>query len=370
MRIVNCNNSDPSDIDDQPLNYDKEICQRHTLVFGPETQRNISQLTIGIGSVGGLGMILVEQLMRLFPARLILIDFDKVEKSNLNRLPGATILDAKLGTPKTFLAARHIWTFNPNQQVTIVEGDFLKKENQSQFRECDVLFSCFDRVGPRLAANQLCQAHGILLLDLGTGAIVKDGQLTDAGGQVIRITPGSGFCLTCAEFYDKHQASQDFMSMDELSRQQALGYVRGANVTAPQVYALNSMVASWAVWAFMRTVAGEDLQFDGIAIDALNWTSSPWIEERKSVSYCPTCGINGLAFKGDDAELLVRIDNEKSSVPPAILATTKTSTVVDCEVPDSATQVAQTVIAPDLPAEEGPTQHTSPDEAQSDSKGQ
>lgn len=308
VKILTCPSDTPVSESGRQANvrYDPEVCKRHIQAFGTDMQDRLSDTVVGIGSAGGIGMCLIEQLMRLYPRKIIIADFDTVAKSNLNRLPGATELDARLQTPKVNLALRHVLEFNPNQDIVALEANFLDRECQEEFRECDVFFSCFDRIGPRLAANQLCLVHGILLFDLGVGAIMKDGVLSDAGGQVISVSPDSGFCLSCSGYYDKSIAAEDFMDSEELARNQDAGYIRGANIDAPQVYALNSMVASWAVWLFMRTLTGENIEYDGIAVDALRYTSDPLKEERLVENNCPVCGENGLALLGDDGELLVR----------------------------------------------------------------
>jgi len=320
MQMINClqNSRRLTGGTRDSVTYDSEACGRHILVFGKEMQERISQLTIGICSLGGLGMLLLEQLMRLYPGKLIVVDHDRVSRSNLNRLTGSTYLDANLDIPKAQLAARHVWSFNPKQELTVVEGDFLELKQQEQFRECDVIFSAFDRIGPRLAANQLCEIHGITLFDVGVGAVVKDGTLQAAGGQVIRVVPGAGFCLSCADIYDKAEAAADFMDMREYQNHLQMGYVRGANIAAPQVYALNMMTASWAVWMFMRLLAGDHCDFDGVAVDAFDWTAAPWLEERKSVNTCPICGNNGMALTGDDGTLLVHRRDVSPNPPTSI----------------------------------------------------
>ncbi len=293
--------------------YDPEACNRHILVFGEQMQQRLSELTVGVCSLGGLGMLLLESLMRLYPHKLVVTDLDKVARSNLNRLTGSTALDARLATPKTELAARHVWSFNPDQELVAIEGNFLDAENQEQFRECDVIFSGFDRLGPRLAANQLCQVHGIVLFDIGVGAKVEEGKLASAGAQVIRVNPAGGFCLSCGGFYDKTLAAADFLDDAELQRQAQMGYVRGAQVAAPQVYALNMMAASWAIWMFMRMVAGEMVDFDGIAIDAFDWSTRTWSEERQTPNGCPICGEEGIAMTGDNGSLLFKAQEKGST---------------------------------------------------------
>lgn len=304
MKIIDCSSTTKEQ--DTGNNPSKDICHRHIMAFGEETQTRISQLHIGIAGLGGLGMIAVEQIMRLFPASISVVDKDQVELTNLNRLTGATTIDATLETPKAILAARHVLNFNPEQEVHMTEGDILEREIQLKLRHCDVIFSCFDRVAPRLAINQLCQAHGILLFDLGTGAMVESDKLAAAGGQVIRVKPSGGFCLSCIDLFDKKEAAVEFMSPEEAEQQENLGYVRGANIVAPQVYALNGIVASNAIWMFMCEMSDDTPETDGIYVDAVTMNTSPWKEEVHEPNDCPICGENGIAFTGDAADLLVR----------------------------------------------------------------
>lgn len=309
MKIINCKSTSFSmgNINDRTR---KMICSRHVLVFGEDVQERISDLTIGVVSTGGLGTGIIEQLMRLFPGKLIYIDNDVVELSNLNRLVGATIIDSRLNTRKVDLASRNILAFNPHQEIIPINGDFLEKENQEQFRQCDFIFGASDSDAVRIATNRLCLAHGIAYLDCGVGAVVKDGQLQAAGGQVIRILPDSGFCLHCSGLFNVEHAMDEFLSDDERKRQEKQGYIRGTHIAAPQVYALNMMVAAWAVWAFTRMVSGEKLSFDGIAIDAKGLKTYTWKESAQEIHDCPTCGRNGIVFAGDDVDLLCRDESE------------------------------------------------------------
>ncbi len=62
---------------------------RQAHLFGDAGQRILSGCTVAVVGVGGMGMLIVEYLARLGVGRLILIDPDRVEQSNLPRLPGA-----------------------------------------------------------------------------------------------------------------------------------------------------------------------------------------------------------------------------------------------------------------------------------------
>ncbi len=127
--------------------------------------------------------------------------------------------------------------------------------------------------------------------------------------------PDSGICLYCSDLFDKKEAMKELINTEELSRQEKMGYIRGADITAPQVYALNMLVASTAVWFFMRIVSGERLGVHGIAIDAKSFSLNPWINEEHDNRDCPICGEDGISFLGDEAELLCRDNNETITNP-------------------------------------------------------
>jgi len=152
-------------------------------------------------------------------------------------------------------------------------------------------------------------------LDCGVGAVVKNEQLIAAGGQVIKILPDSDFCLHCSGMFDLKEAMNEFLSSEEKTRRENQGYIRGANIAAPQIYSLNMMVASWAIWIFKRLISEEELDFDGIAINAKDFKSCPWNEPRKKANNCPTCGMGGIVFQGDDVNLLYRDSNKDQFIP-------------------------------------------------------
>lgn len=308
MNRINCSSNTrmAKSAGNDAAKYDAEVCGRHILAMGQEFQERMSAQCIGLVAVGGIGMILLELLLHLAPQELIIADFDRVAVSNLNRLLGATPKDAQDAIFKTELAARLIQSYNPSQEFQIVQGNFLDRETQEQFKECDVLFVSVDNVPCHLAGHVFGLAHGIPVYDLGTGVSVKDGRLNQAGSQVIRVDPSSGFCPVCAGIYDLKDPMPELMDDDERARQQVHLYVSGADIPQPQVYALNMMVASWAVWMYMRDLAGERLPFDGIAIDAKDFETNTWIERRFTPNHCPICGPDGLALAGDWCELLTR----------------------------------------------------------------
>lgn len=279
---------------------------RHKPVLGEEAQERLSELTLGVVGLGGIGSELVEKLKRLFPRRLVLADDDFIEESNLNRVVGSTFNDARNRLRKTELASREIAAFNPDQQVTVIDGNFLDEEVQRKFKGCDVIFSATDNVASRFAVCAFGLANGCAIIDVATGIVMGSNGIEAAGGQVFWITPESGWCPLCSGLYEQSEIATGLLDPDELKRQRAQGYVRGDNIAAPQVGALNGILSGFAVWMFMRIVSGARINFDGIAVDVEKFSSYTWSEERKSPNDCHYCGERGFLMHGDSADMICR----------------------------------------------------------------
>ena len=72
--------------------------------WGRESQNTISRLTVGIVGLGSVGSIVAEAISRIGIAQVTLVDPDKVEEHNLDRLLYGTVQD--IGKLKVDLAAR------------------------------------------------------------------------------------------------------------------------------------------------------------------------------------------------------------------------------------------------------------------------
>jgi len=66
---------------------------RTVSIWGHHKQELLQNITVGIVGLGSVGSIVAETLSRMGLVNLILIDFDKVEKHNLDRLIGVTKKD-------------------------------------------------------------------------------------------------------------------------------------------------------------------------------------------------------------------------------------------------------------------------------------
>jgi len=267
-----------------------EVHTRTIQALGEEAQSTYSDLTVGIVGVGGLGSVVSELLSRLPVKKLILVDPDTLEMSNLNRFLGASYGEGNIQREKVRVVARQIRMANPSVQVEEVERDFLEKETQLKCKEADVLFGCSDSVAVRLALSQLAMANAIPLFDLGCGAVVREGELKAVGGQIFKLTPESNFCFHCSDYFDSEEAHSELLSDDERQRQIKQGYVDGDDNPEPSIYSTNMSIASLGVWWMMRYVTSNSIQADGISFNALDCSLNTWEHQQDEDSEpCLVC---------------------------------------------------------------------------------
>ncbi len=111
---------------------------RHT----PTVHKKLKQGKVAIAGLGGLGSNIAVMLARIGVGHLLLVDFDSVEPSNLNR-QNYTI--SHLGLPKTEALKKQINEINPfitieTQNVRVTEDNAAKL-----FSGYDIVCEAFDR---------------------------------------------------------------------------------------------------------------------------------------------------------------------------------------------------------------------------------
>ncbi len=104
--------------------------ERTELLLGPEKMEELRKKTILVFGLGGVGSHCVEALARCGVGRLILVDHDRVELSNLNRQSIAS--HSTIGRYKTEVMRERIADICPDIQVQTFEM-FVLPENLDDF---------------------------------------------------------------------------------------------------------------------------------------------------------------------------------------------------------------------------------------------
>jgi tRNA threonylcarbamoyladenosine dehydratase len=95
---------------------------RNLLTFGKEGQELLLQSTVAVLGIGGVGSFAVEALARTGVGRLIIIDKDVVDITNINRQLHATL--ETIGQSKTNLMEARIKSINPDCEVISINKFF------------------------------------------------------------------------------------------------------------------------------------------------------------------------------------------------------------------------------------------------------
>ncbi len=155
--------------------------------FGPEAQEKLSKASVAVVGVGGLGSPVCQYLAAAGVGRLILIDDQKAEPSNLNRQVIHFEEDALLPRYKVESARKKIEAFNSEVEVEALP---MKLEEETSFilENADLAVDCLDNPKGRYLLNRICLERRIPLVH---------GAVEGFSGHVLSIVPG-GPCLRCA----------------------------------------------------------------------------------------------------------------------------------------------------------------------------
>ena len=135
--------------------------------WGPSFQRNIEALNVGVVGIGSVGSIVAEAFARIGVGSLTLIDGDRVEEHNLDRLLHAT--QTRLGERKIDVAAEILKKHATNARF-IVYPVGVEVQHSIAYHaalDCDLILSCVDRPIGRDVLNYIAQAHMIPVIDGG-----------------------------------------------------------------------------------------------------------------------------------------------------------------------------------------------------------
>ena len=144
---------------------DRQFSPRPT-AFTSEATKELGRLSACVIGVSGTGSLVAEQLARLGFGQVILIDFDKLELRNLNRIVNSTLEDAKAQRPKVFAFADAVTRYRGKGVAVPVNASISTREAVLCASQADVMFSCVDTLEARQIADLLGASFLIPLLDL------------------------------------------------------------------------------------------------------------------------------------------------------------------------------------------------------------
>jgi hypothetical protein len=280
----------PGDNDER---YDRQV-----RAFGPEGQAALRHAYVALVGAGGTGSIIAQELAHLGVGRMLVVDHDVVDTSNLNRLLGATLSD--VGRPKAQIAHSAVKAINPNAQVESIVGDVVDPAVAARLTEADFIFCCTDSMASRALINQLAYQYLIPAIDMGVAIRVAGGHVASVTGRVQMLAPGLG-CLVCGDGLDGDQVRWEMMSA---AQRRADPYFENASVPQPAVMPLNGVVTSAAVAMFLSAFTSYPGEARMLHYDGIRGAVRPQLMSCRHD--CIVCAPKGALARGSSWSLPVR----------------------------------------------------------------
>lgn len=194
--------------------------------WGPQIQADLARLRVLVVGAGSVGLEVALRLVASGIEHVAVMDFDTVEIVNLDRLIGATRLDALLHRSKVDVACRLLRQTATAQRPEIATFDLSVCEpaGQAVALDYDLIFSCVDRPWARAVLNVLAYSDLIPTIDGGLHIDpFPDGGMRNATWRSHVIRPGRP-CLACNRQLDPGQVAIDREGLLDDPE-----YIRGAN---------------------------------------------------------------------------------------------------------------------------------------------
>ena len=227
------------------------------MAFTGAMARELGRLCAVVIGVSGTGSLVAEQLARLGFGRVILIDFDRVEGKNLNRIVNTRIVDVTAHRLKVESFAEAVEGYRGVGVAVAVPKSVTTREAIEVAASGDVLFSCVDTLEARQIADLMASAFLLPLLDVGVVIPVrKDGDghaIGDVCGRIDYVQPG-GSTLQDRGVDTPADIRAEYLRRAAPEAHQLeveAGYIRGLMEEAPGVITLNMRAAAASVNEFI-----------------------------------------------------------------------------------------------------------------------
>lgn len=138
-------------------------------LIGKDAVNKLSDCTVAVFGLGGVGGYVTEALARAGVGHLILVDHDTVNETNINRQIIA--LHSTVGMKKTDAFWRRCKDINPDIKISLFDCFFLPENSDIiDFSEIDFVADCVDTVTAKLEIIKKCKEADVpIISSMGTG---------------------------------------------------------------------------------------------------------------------------------------------------------------------------------------------------------
>ncbi len=244
--------------DDQLLRYSRQIMLPEIDAAGQLKLSEAKALIIGLGGLGSSASV---YLTSGGVGNLTLVDFDKVDLSNLQRqIVHAT---SDIGRLKVDSGKEHLQAINPDTRIITINQQLEYDSLAEQVTQHDVVLDCSDNFATRFDINKACVVTKTPLVS--AAAIRFEAQIS-----VFNVQLPSSPCYRC--LYDDASHTDQTCTAN--------------GVIAPLLGIVGSLQALEAMKLIMgigETLVGKLLLFDALSME---WQ----IAKLNKDEHCPVCG--------------------------------------------------------------------------------
>lgn len=226
--------------------------EANTQLFGEGTTSLLSKLRVAVVGCSGTGSIVIELLARLGVGTLLLVDHDRIEHRNLNRIVNAKKKDVSEYKALAIKAA--IESHGLRTKVETITKNLFDSGVAGKVAESDVVFGCMDTAEGRHLLNRIATFYLMPYFDLGVH-LSADGKggISEASGVVHYVQPGRSSLFSRGAYGLARVKAEGLHRTDPeaYEGQKKVGYIEGVDEKSPAVASINATIASLAVNEFL-----------------------------------------------------------------------------------------------------------------------
>ena len=236
-------------------------------------QDRVKNAHVLVAGAGALGNEVVKNLALFGVGHITVVDFDRIEVSNLTRSVLFREQDAFDHAFKAEVVARRAREINPQIKVDAIVGNLFSEVGFGIYRRADVVIGCLDSRLARYQLNRLC---------MRAGKTWVDGSIENLTGVVRVYAPG----VSCYECGLSREEFNHIMlrtgCADVVRTQTSAGRVATTPVSASIIGAMQVQEAMKVIHqsddepAPFKTLAGKMLRYEGMSCSVNTYNFASW----------------------------------------------------------------------------------------------
>lgn len=142
---------------------------RTELLLGKDGMKKLKESTIAVFGIGGVGSYAAESLVRSGLGNIILVDYDIIDLSNINRQVHATL--NTVGLLKVDVMRDRLLEINPSLNIKVIKEAYVdKKKDKFLSLNYDYVVDAIDMISSKISLIENCKQMDISIIScMGAG---------------------------------------------------------------------------------------------------------------------------------------------------------------------------------------------------------